>query len=364
VYLPTLDGKFSADGVTYALRGETAVLISAEGVEGFFAVPSAVLYDGKEYSVTEIGNGAFARTALTGILIPEGVTKLSTGVFTGCEHLESVSLPATLMTIGRQTFSDCVSLGYISLPEKLTTIRYGTFMGCRSLGCITIPSGVTTIGESAFDGCNGLREVVLPETLVTIGHFAFRTCLNLDRLQLPKALTSIGDRAFASCLRLGDLLFPDSLTTIGEGAFYGCMSMQRLSLPVSVTHLGRNAFSGCRGLKFLYAPGVDVTLFYRQDAVIPAVMGYLCKLELYADPEIARGYLYYAAHNKERLVPLLLAEDLAEGIATYAAGGKITAENVHRDFLEPAIEAQATQCIAFLLEWSGNNGTASVDFRL
>ena len=92
-YLPLLDGKFSADGVSYALRGEEAVLLSAEDIEGFFAVPRAVIYDGKEYPVTEIGNGAFARTNLTSVLVSEGVKKLASGVFSGCEYLEYAELP-------------------------------------------------------------------------------------------------------------------------------------------------------------------------------------------------------------------------------------------------------------------------------
>jgi hypothetical protein len=169
--------------------------------------------------VTEIGNGAFARTALTGILIPEGVTKLSTGVFTGCEHLESVSLPATLMTIGRQTFSDCVSLGYISLPEDLEVLEYGTFSGCESLFRVVLPDGLTVIGERAFADCKVLKN-----------------------MNFPKALSEIGKEAFSGCSALTSVIL-GNLQNIGDGAFEGCKALSVFAM-ADCGSLGENIFEG------------------------------------------------------------------------------------------------------------------------
>ena len=218
-YLPTLDGKYSADGVTYALRGEEAVLLSAEEIEGFFAVPRAVICGGREYPVTEIGNGAFARTMLTSVLIPEGVRKLSTGVFSGCEYLESVELPDSVTVIGMQAFSDCVSLDRIVLPEALEKLEYGTFSGCEALFRIILPDTLTVIGERAFADCKTLKSVRFSKGLTEIGNEAFAGCVSLSSVVLGN-LQRIGDRAFQDCEKLTSFAIADAVS-LGEDILDG-----------------------------------------------------------------------------------------------------------------------------------------------
>lgn len=218
-YLPTLDGKFSADGVSYTLRGEEAVLLSAEDIEGFFAVPRAVVYDGKEYPVTEIGNGAFARTNITGVLISEGVKKLASGVFSGCEYLEYAELPETLEVMGRQVFSDCISLRYIALPEGITRLEYGAFLGCESLFRAELPETLTVIDEKAFSGCKALKTLQFPKNLSEIGAEAFSECTALTSVILPN-LQKIGDEAFADCKALTAFALADAVS-LGEKLFDG-----------------------------------------------------------------------------------------------------------------------------------------------
>ncbi len=218
-YLPTLDGKFSADGVSYALRGEEVVLLSAEGIEGFFAVPRAVIYDGREYPVTEIGNGAFARTNLMGVLISEGVKKLASGVFSGCEYLESVELPESLEAIGRQAFSDCISLEHIELPSGITRLEYGAFLGCESLFRVILPETLTVIDEKAFSGCKTLKTLNFPKKLEEIGTEAFSDCTALSSVILPN-LQKIGDKAFVGCEALSVFALADAVS-LGANLFDG-----------------------------------------------------------------------------------------------------------------------------------------------
>ncbi len=218
-YLPILDGDFSADGVLYKIRNEDAVLLSAEEAEGFFAVPRAVLYQGVEYPVTEIANGAFARTFLTGILIPEGVKKLSTGVFSGCEYLSSVELPRSLESIGRQVFTDCISLDRVELPENLTTLEYGVFLGCESLFRVILPETLTVIGEKAFSDCKSLKLIEFPKSLSEIGNEAFSGCSSLTSVVLSD-LETIGNRAFSDCEKLSVFALSDAVT-LGEDLFDG-----------------------------------------------------------------------------------------------------------------------------------------------
>ena len=103
---------------------------------GSITIPATVTHNGVQYSVTSIGEGAFAYCSLTDITIPESVT-----------------------SIGSEAFCDCRSLTTITIPEGVTSIGYQAFNCCTSLTAITIPASVTSIGNFAFYGCSSLTDV-------------------------------------------------------------------------------------------------------------------------------------------------------------------------------------------------------------
>ncbi len=218
-YLPALDGSLFADGVRYALKGDTAVLLSAADAEGFFAVPRAVLRDGVEYPVTAIANGALARTAVTGVLIPEGVETIGIGAFSGCSLLYEVTLPETLLSLGKQAFSDCASLSRVELPSRLAALDYGVFSGCETLFRVSFPAGLSVIGEAAFRDCKALSSVEVPKSVKEIGAEAFFGCEKLKQLVLPD-LAALHDRAFADCKALSAVAL-GSVETMGVRVFEG-----------------------------------------------------------------------------------------------------------------------------------------------
>lgn len=115
-----------------------------EGVElGELVIPETVLHNGDFYTVTAIGQWAFA----------------------DCMSLASVSIPNTVTAIGAQAFIYCYNLVSVSLPSGITLIPHGLFQSCGNLASITIPSGVTFISSYAFLECNSLASLtVLAET--------------------------------------------------------------------------------------------------------------------------------------------------------------------------------------------------------
>lgn len=107
-------------------------------------------------SLNKLGTNAFAGTELKEVIIPEGVTVVSDGLFYKCSLLEKVILPEGILTIGEKAFCECVALKEINLPESVVTIRESAFDGCSSLEQLTIFRNVKVIGYSAFFGCDNL----------------------------------------------------------------------------------------------------------------------------------------------------------------------------------------------------------------
>lgn len=217
-YVPVLDEAFSADGVQYLLSDGTAVLLSADTITGFFAVPASVISNGVSYSVTEVAAGAFENnTGLTGIQIPDGLRIIGDSAFSGCTSLEWVEMPDTLDTLGRFAFADCSSLFAFSVPTGPTEIPTGAFSGCTSLMRITLPDTFEAVGDFAFSGCESLLSVSMPDTLRSIGSGAFENCFSLERMVIG-CLDFIGDRAFSNCQALSAFACAD-ISEIGEDVF-------------------------------------------------------------------------------------------------------------------------------------------------
>ena len=121
------------DGIRYNLvsKAKQAEVTSGGKYSGSITIPSMVTYEGVDYSVTSIGEGAFQYCgSLTAITIPEGVTSIGNYAFYGCSDLTAITIPEGVTSIGEKAFS-----------------------GCRSLTAITLPESVTSIGNSAFSKC-------------------------------------------------------------------------------------------------------------------------------------------------------------------------------------------------------------------
>lgn len=167
--------------------------------------------------VTEIGDNAFWGRKITGIIIPEGVTRIGNNVFDGCGQLDSVTLPSTLKSIGEFCFHDCLSL--------------------RS---ITVPDGVEAIGNNAFDGC-GITEITLPDSVTDMGEYVFSRCIALRKAHLP-VMYKIPEGTFNECNVLEDFTIPEGTVVIGSDLFHDCFKILDVTVPDSVTDIGLMAF--------------------------------------------------------------------------------------------------------------------------
>ena len=113
--------------------------------------------------VTTIGTQCFqGNTSLTSIEIPDSVTSINSGAFTGT-GLATVEIPASVKTLQR-AFTHNPNLTSIVLNEGLETIdESGVLAQCTSLSTLTIPASVTSIAENAFTYLTNISSVVFKE---------------------------------------------------------------------------------------------------------------------------------------------------------------------------------------------------------
>ncbi len=106
------------------------------------------------------------RTLIRTVKISDGVTSLyydksnvSNGVFSFCENITSIELPASLTRIEADEFRSCTKLTSITIPDGVTYIGARAFLNCPSMKTLTLPGSVTSIGDSAFDKCSQLTDI-------------------------------------------------------------------------------------------------------------------------------------------------------------------------------------------------------------
>ena len=196
---------------------------------------------------------SFRNQNIESYIIPDSVTSIGNGAFSGCSSLSSIVIPNSATTIGEWAFSNCSSLKYISIPKSVICLNGNPFVNWDGkLECLSpnfiyegdvlfnkdkrkiisfrnqniesyiIPDSVTSIGDSAFWGCSSLSDIVIPDGVTSIGDSAFWGCSSLSSIVIPESVTSIGDGAFSDCSSLFNIVIPNSVTSIGSDTFAGC----------------------------------------------------------------------------------------------------------------------------------------------
>ena len=140
----------------------------------------------------------------------------------------------TVETIGHGAFERS-AVTSVTIPDSVTAILDRAFANCYQLTNISIPNSVTSIGFSAFEHCTSLKSITLPSSLRNISMFLFRNCSQLTTIQIPDSVLSIQDYAFGNCISLETIHIPVSVTSIGVYAFNGCPSSMTVTYPGSKT---------------------------------------------------------------------------------------------------------------------------------
>ena len=110
----TLYAMWQSQWFDYEIVDNEAIIIDCnlDASTTTIEIPSVLRdVDGKDYSVTTIGDEAFSDCSnLTSIVIPDSVTTIGDEAFYRCWNLTSIVIPDSVTTIGGYAFSDCSNL--------------------------------------------------------------------------------------------------------------------------------------------------------------------------------------------------------------------------------------------------------------
>ena len=239
------------------------------GVESDYSVGLKYSLNTDEKGYTVVGIGYCEDTDLVIPATYRGlpVTAIGSNAFESVRSFKSVSIPASVTTIGEKAFAHCgVTSVTFATNSQLTTVDRYAFFSSSSLQSIALPDGVTTIGVAAFNGCNNITSISIPDSITTIENRALDfnssafTVYNNAKylgnstnpyLVLVKATdTSITTCnihtdakliyafAFTDCTLLTSVTIPDSVTIIGNSVFYKCDALESLIIGSGVTSIG------------------------------------------------------------------------------------------------------------------------------
>ncbi len=245
---------FEVDGIYYNITSEEKKTVEVTNpsdkkiVDGGYKfykdvvfIPEKVNYDGKEYTVTAIGESAFgSNDELLSVVMPNSIVSIGKFAFSACLKLKSFTIPRNVNEIGDFAFTLMPSLEHLTVDESNDT--FDSREGCNAI----IRTRTNTL-------CVGCKKTVIPDGVEVIAGNAFSACMaepgDLEpfEIDIPGSVEIVDAYAFNGCGSLVAVKFSEGLKRIDRWAFLGT-SIESIEIPASVTVINE-AFWGCSSLK-------------------------------------------------------------------------------------------------------------------
>ena len=172
----------------------------------------AALYGtGATYDYTSHDSVFYQNNQIKEIVLSNGITGLGDRLFYHCANAETVSLPATLTSIGDSAFAqEDAAIGYtagltsVTIPQAVTAIQSYAFYH-TAIAEVTVPASMKTWGKYAFSGCAKLKTARV--ACDSIGAFAFTRCTALSSLTISANCTKIGTCMLTYCSSLTEITY-------------------------------------------------------------------------------------------------------------------------------------------------------------
>lgn len=191
-------------------------------------------------------------SSVTEYFVPQGTIVIAEGAFNDkAPKLQHVSLPDSVLRIGREAFAKCGALVKIDMNESIRFVGYnafintgyylnganwtdnGLYIGNWLVSVKNIEMASFTVQEGTIGVADGKDTALFPTKAQKI-----------TKLILPDSLKYIGVRSFAR-LRITDLQLPAGLKVISEGAFASCPNLKTVNLGecTQLEEIGDSAFT-------------------------------------------------------------------------------------------------------------------------
>ena len=170
--------EFSVNDIYYKVGENNTVSVVKGEVEysGDVVIPEQVTYNGKTYSVTTIGTGAFEScTGLLSVTIPPSIKSIDIDAFMDCVNLTAVN------TTDITSWCNIIFVDHYSNP---LFYAHHLFLNGTEITTLNIPKSISRIKSYSFQACSGLTSVTIPDNVSSIGDYAFGNCNNLNTVNL------------------------------------------------------------------------------------------------------------------------------------------------------------------------------------
>ena len=217
-------------------------------------------------SLMNIGDSAFFKCSLSSISFGEGSSLQIIGAAAfRYASLATVAFPANIRTIGDYAFADTAIAGSVTVPASLESLGGGVFGACHALTEIKVESGnkiyadidgvvYTNDGKTAvaYPAGNPAENYTVLDGTQKIGVAAFYGSWNLRGVTVPAGVDEFYEYAFFDCEKVYGYSLPDTLETVGPYSMAKNYSLSSVSLPDSVMHIGSYAFAYDSSLYTVY----------------------------------------------------------------------------------------------------------------
>jgi hypothetical protein len=258
------------DGIYYNLNAnseQATVTYGNTKYAGNVVIPETVRYSDITYTVTSIGQGAFASCSdLTSVTIPKGLTSIDMSAFSSCSNLTSVTINSNAILTQEFTsntgvnkyFGDQVT-EYI-VGDDVTEIAVYAFVGCTEMKSVTIGRKVENMNFTRYSPfyssvynptVTSVR--INSDAIVSANYTENKSLKNCFGSQVTEYIigddvTGIGECAFSYCEEMTSLTIGNNVASIGQKAFYYCNKITEVTIPASVKSIGTTPFRNCEKL--------------------------------------------------------------------------------------------------------------------
>ncbi len=156
------------------------------------------IYDSSVTSITIMGS---VNNYVGSELMAFPVTKIVSNAFAGNSSLQTVSIPASVNTIGTDAFKDCTELKKVTLTTTLEHFPTDAFTTTDQLHPLKFELEMAlgssdAVSASFAQNCKAITSVTIGEDVKTIGMYAFQDCPYIKSVTISSSVEEIKVDAF------------------------------------------------------------------------------------------------------------------------------------------------------------------------